>query len=385
MDVTQCNIAHALEKTKYLNSDLHWEENDDEYHFSCQFTADVISMNAADFIIASTFQEIAGTEDSLGQYESHGAFTMPGLYRVVHGIDVFDPKFNVVSPGADEQIYFPPSDDDRRLKHLLPEIEEQVYGKLEDDSAVGHFVDRDKPLLFTMARLDHIKNITGLVEWYGQNPELRERANLLVVGGYVDESKSSDSEERQQIRRMHELIAKYDLHDHMRWLEAQVHRERNGELYRFVADQRGAFVQPALFAAFGLTVIEAMSTGLPTFATRFGGPLEIIADGVSGFHIDPNHGDDATARMVSFFDRCAEYPQYWDEVARAAIDRVDARYTWRRYADRLLTLSRVYGFWRYVSDLQRDETRRYLEMFYALQYRPLASKVKPATPKPVEA
>jgi hypothetical protein len=26
---------------------------------------------------------------------------MPGLYRVVAGVDVYDPKFNIVSPGAD--------------------------------------------------------------------------------------------------------------------------------------------------------------------------------------------------------------------------------------------------------------------------------------------
>lgn len=37
----------------------------------------------ADFIITSTYQEIAGTKDSVGQYESHTSFTMPGLYRVV--------------------------------------------------------------------------------------------------------------------------------------------------------------------------------------------------------------------------------------------------------------------------------------------------------------
>jgi hypothetical protein len=35
--------------------------------------------------------------------------------------------------------------------------------------------DPDKPLLFTMARLDRIKNITGLVDWYGRSAELRER------------------------------------------------------------------------------------------------------------------------------------------------------------------------------------------------------------------
>jgi hypothetical protein len=34
----------------------------------------------------------------------------------------------------------------------------------------------------------------------------------------------------------------------------------------------------------------------------------------------------------------------------------------------MMTLSRIYGFWKYVSDLDRAETKRYLEMFYGLQY-----------------
>ncbi len=56
----QCNIAHALEKTKYPDSDIYWQKFEEKYHFSCQFTADLIAMNHADFIITSTYQEIAG-------------------------------------------------------------------------------------------------------------------------------------------------------------------------------------------------------------------------------------------------------------------------------------------------------------------------------------
>lgn len=56
----QCNIAHALEKTKYPDSDIYWKKFEEKYHFSCQFTADLIAMNNADFIITSTYQEIAG-------------------------------------------------------------------------------------------------------------------------------------------------------------------------------------------------------------------------------------------------------------------------------------------------------------------------------------
>lgn len=371
LGVTQCNIAHALEKTKYLYSDLYWRENDEHYHFSCQFTADLIAMNTADFIIASTYQEIAGTDDSAGQYEAHGAYTMPGLYRVVHGIDVFDPKFNIVSPGADVEIYFPYTRSERRLAHCDADIRDLLFGADGGDKR-GVLFDIDKPLLFTMARMDQIKNITGLAEWYGACPELREEANLVVVAGHVDPARSSNAEEYEQILKMHRLMDEYDLDGQVRWLGMYLDKAFAGEFYRVIADSRGAFVQPALFEAFGLTVIEAMSTGLPTFATCFGGPLEIIEDDISGFHINPNHGAEAAQRMADFFARCRENPAEWRRISEAALARVDARYTWKGYAERLMTLSRVYGFWHYVTDLERDELRRYLEMFYSLQYRPLA-------------
>lgn len=376
LGVTQCNIAHALEKTKYLYSDLYWRDNEDQYHFSCQFTADLFAMNTADFIITSTYQEIAGTANSVGQYEAHMAFTMPGLYRVVRGIDVYDPKFNIVSPGADSQVYFSATETERRLHHLLPEIEELIFGDNKDGMSRGILTHRDRPLIFTMARMDRIKNITGLLEWYARSDALRSEANLLIASAYIDPRRSSDADERAQIEKMHQLMDRYQLNDQVRWVEGQVDRERNGELYRFIADQRGVFVQPALFEAFGLTVIEAMSTGLPTFATCFGGPLEIIEDGVSGFHIDPNHGDQAAEHIAEFFARCKKEPEYWKEISQGALQRVEERYTWERYAERMMTLSRIYGFWRYVTDLERTQTQRYLDMFYSLQLRPLVSTIE---------
>jgi sucrose synthase len=373
LGVTQCAIAHALEKSKYLLSDLYWRDQDSRYHFSCQFTADLIAMNTADFIITSTYQEIAGTDDSIGQYESYEVFTMPGLYRVVSGVDVHDPKFNIVSPGADDTIYFPYSETDRRLTHLHEEIDELIFGKGTGEDRRGALTDRDKPLLFSMARLDYIKNITGLVEWYGANDALREQANLVLVSGHVDPAHSGDDEERMEIGRMHAAMDRYQLDGQVRWLGVHLPRPIAGELYRAIADRRGAFVQPARFEAFGLTVIEAMATGLPTFATCFGGPLEIIEDGISGFHIDPNHGDAAATRMAEFFAACRDEPQRWDAVSRGALARVEERYTWRLYASRLMTLACVYGFWRYSTDLERAEARRYMEMFYGLQYRPQAA------------
>lgn len=375
LGVTQCNIAHALEKTKYLHSDLYWRENDAQYHFSCQYTADLIAMNTADFIIASTYQEIAGTEETVGQYGSYHAFTMPGLYRVINGIDPFDPKFNIVSPGADAEVYFPYSDSERRLNGLIPELETMIYGDEPGHQARGVLADRTKPLIFTMARLDRIKNLTGLVEWYAASQDLRDRANLLVIGGYIDPNQSADQEEQAQIRRMHELMDQHGLDGQMRWLGMRLDKNLAGELYRHVADRRGIFVQPALFEAFGLTIIEAMASGLPTFATRHGGPLEIIQHNHSGFHIDPNDGASAAQQIADFLARCTTDPNEWERLSRGAIARIETRYTWKLYAERMMTLSRIYSFWKFVSGLEREETARYLDMFYHLQFRPLAAKI----------
>ena len=374
LKVTQCNIAHALEKTKYLHSDLYWQDHEAEHHFAAQFSVDLMAMNAADFIITSTYQEIAGTKESVGQYESFKSYTLPGLYRVSNGIDPYDPKFNIVSPGADADTFFPYWESERRMTSLHGEIEEMIHGD-PGPRAKGRLEDGSKPLLLTLSRLDRIKNVAGFLDWYGRAPGLRERANVLIVGGFTDPSRSADAEERSQIERIHALYDEHGLHGQVRWADMVTDKTLVGEIYRTVADGRGAFVQPALFEAFGLTVIEAMVSGLPVFATRYGGPLEIIEDERSGFHVDPNHGEAAAARMEAFLSACAADPSRWESVSRAAYDRVQERYTWQLYAQRMLALSRIYGFWKYISKIEREETSRYLDMFYGLMVRPLSQKV----------
>ncbi|MFW6358665.1 MAG: sucrose synthase, partial [Chroococcales cyanobacterium] len=133
LKVTQFNIAHALEKSKYLFSNLYWQDLDQNYHFSLQFTADLIAMNAANCIISSTYQEIVGRPDSVGQYESYDNFTMPDLYHVVNGIELFSPKFNVVPPGVNETVYFPYTRQDDRIPTKTQRIEEMLF-TLEDPS-----------------------------------------------------------------------------------------------------------------------------------------------------------------------------------------------------------------------------------------------------------
>ncbi|KAM6589958.1 hypothetical protein CsatA_012563 [Cannabis sativa] len=384
LGITQGTIAHALEKTKYEDSDAKWKELDPKYHFSCQFTADMISMNSTDFIITSTYQEIAGSKSRPGQYESHTVFTMPGLCRVVSGINVFEPKFNIAAPGADQTVYFPHTEKQRRFTTFKPAIEDLLFNKEDNNEHLGYLADKKKPIIFSMARLDTVKNISGLTEWYGKNKRLRDLVNLVVVAGFFDPSKSKDREEIAEIKKMHSLIEQYQLKGQIRWIAAQTDRYRNSELYRYIADSKGAFVQPALYEAFGLTVIEAMNCGLPTFATNQGGPAEIIVDGVSGFHIDPNNGIESSNKIAEFFEKCKTESDYWNKMSAAGLQRINECYTWKIYANKVLNMGATYGFWRKMSKDQKLAKQRYIHMLYSLQFRNLVKTIQIPVEEPLQ-
>ncbi len=345
MDVIQCNIAHALEKSKYLFSALYWKDMEADYRFSLQFTADLLAMNQTDVVISSTAQEIAGTENVMGQYESYSLFSLPELYKVTKGINLRHPKFNVISPGVDETIYFPhdegarrSSDNTQKLQSRLFEEEgPDIFGKLEDP--------KRKPI-FTMARLDKIKNLTGLVDAFGQDKELQERANLIVVTRTVREEGVTDDEEMAELKKMVDLIKRHNLQGKIRWVENES-RENGAEFYRIVADRGGVFVQPALFEAFGLTVLESMVSGLPTFATQFGGPMETIQDGVNGFWVNPTQPELLSGPVLRFFKACERAPEHWSHISRAGVDRVKQSYTWSLYSEKLMKCANLYRFWNF--------------------------------------
>jgi sucrose synthase len=374
-DVIQCTIAHALEKTKYAFSDLHWQTLENDYHFSLQYTADLFSMNKSDFIITSTLQEIIGTEDTMGQYESYQFFSLPELYQVVNGLNLFAPKFNVIPPGVDEELYFPYYEDEKRIQNKRRHWERRLFAD-ESEDIFGTLDDPEKPPIFTMARFDKIKNITGLIQAFGVSKKLQQSFNLVFAAGTIHVENSSDIEERNEITKAYDLIESFHLYGKVRWLPS-INKLDTGEVYRIIADRKGIFVQPALFEAFGLTIIEAMATGLPTFAPKFGGPLEIIEYGKSGFLMNTSKSELIAATLEGFVDDYQNDGDLWKLISENAIARVKSHFNWQSYSRRLINLTKLYGFWRYaVSGKGMMELDRYCEVLYHFLIKEKAARIE---------
>ncbi|MBE9005391.1 sucrose synthase [Fortiea sp. LEGE XX443] len=374
LKVTQCNIAHSLEKPKYLFSNLYWHNLEDEYHFSAQFTADLISMNAADFIITSTYQEIVGTPDGMGQYESYKLFTMPQLYHVVDGIDLFSPKFNLVPPGVDETIFFPYTQTQHRDFDLIKQIDNLLFHS-QDPQILGDLDAPDKRPIFSVATVSSIQNLTGLVECFGKNQELQKRCNLIFITSKLHPSEANKPEEAREIQRLHDIINEYNLHNHIRWLGMRLSGREIGEAYRVIADRQGIYVHFARFEAFGRSILEAMISGLPTFATQFGGALEIIENRENGFIINPTDLEKTAQTILDFLDQCENNSEHWQEVSQWMSQRIINRYNWNAHTTQLLIISKMFSFWNFVAPENNEARDRYMETLFHLIYKPRAEKI----------
>lgn len=370
----QCNIAHALEKSKYLFSDLYWQDFETQYHFSAQFTADLISMNAANFIVTSSYEEIVGTPDIMGQYESYKCFTLPQLYHVVDGVDLFSPKFNRVPPGVDEQIYFPYSQTENRNPSDRARVQDLLFNH-EDPQILGYLDDPSKRPIFAIAPVNLSKNLAGLVECFGKSQALQARCNLILMTSKLHVTEAINPEEAGEIQKLHDIVNQYNLQGHIRWLGMRLCHLDLGETYRVVADCRGVFVHFARFEAFGRVILEAMISGLPTFVTQFGGALEIIEDGKYGFLINPMDLAGAAEKISNFIDQCDTDPQYWQEISEGAIQRVREQYNWSSHTKQLLLLAKIYSFWNYVYRDNRQVLLRYLDALFYLIYKSRAEAI----------
>lgn len=78
---------------------------------------------------------------------------------------------------------------------------------------------------------------------------------------------------------------------------------------------------------FGLTLVEAMTFGLPVIAPPVGGPVEIVTHGTDGYCIDSRDG----AALHQAVLKLADDPETYDAMARAARSKAQ-RFSFEAYA-----------------------------------------------------
>jgi len=61
--------------------------------------------------------------------------------------------------------------------------------------------------------------------------------------------------------------------------------------------------------------------------------------------------------MADFLEACRNAPREWQRIFNGGPARVTPHDTWKQYAERMMTLSRIFGFRKYISSLERQDNR----------------------------
>lgn len=273
------------------------EDLEKKFKFAARVEAEEIALETASMVITSTGQEVQQQYAIYDHYQPE--------------------RMEVIAPGVDLSQFYPDE-----AGGPLPRIYDHLTPFLRN---------AEKPMILAMARPDERKNIETLVKVFGENPSLREMANLVLVLGARQDLRELPVGQRRVLTNVLHLIDVFNLYGHVAY--PKTHKPSDvPELYRLAARGRGVFVNPALTEPFGLTLLEAAASGLPIVATNDGGPRDIIANCRNGLLIDPlDHEsiDHALMRMLT-------EPDQWDAWSRAGIEGSRKFYSWSTHADRYL-------------------------------------------------
>ncbi len=199
---------------------------------------------------------------------------------------------------------------------------------------------RGLPLVVSVGRLAEVKGMARLVEAFAGDEGLRRRANLVIVGGDLDDP---TPEERGEIGRIEGALR--DAPATARALVQLGHRPHDDVLRVLALAEHGfgeeiasggAYVCASRKEEFGLAIVEALATGLAVVAPQDGGPPSYVEDGITGRLVDTL---DREALAVAIHDALdlADQPERADR-ARSLIAE---RFTIRAMADTLVPIYAV--------------------------------------------
>jgi glycosyltransferase involved in cell wall biosynthesis len=166
--------------------------------------------------------------------------------------------------------------------------------------------------LITIGTLEPRKNQAYLLKVLAEAKSMGRRYDLTVVGDGPDREKLEATAVQLGVRDQVTFLG----------FQPQARRLLRG---------KKIYVHSAQMENFGLTLIEAMSAGLPLLTGAVGGSVDALTDGVEGWFWDLNDPTDGARKVIDLL----ETPGVRDRMADAARARFASEYETHRVAGRL--------------------------------------------------
>ncbi|MCC6802351.1 MAG: glycosyltransferase family 4 protein [Anaerolineae bacterium] len=200
-----------------------------------------------------------------------------------------------------------------RVQVLPPGVDTERFRPGLDGSAVraDAGVAPDAPLVALIARFQDVKGHDVFQAMAHRVADHIPEARFVVAGENVH-GKSADDAYKARILAAHQ--ADPVLRDRLVYLGFRPDAER-------VMAAADVVVCSSQFESYGMVNVEAMASGKPVVSTRRGGPSETVADGETGFLVDPGDAESLAKRVILLL-RDDDLRQRMGEAGRARVERL---------------------------------------------------------------
>jgi glycosyltransferase involved in cell wall biosynthesis len=162
------------------------------------------------------------------------------------------------------------------------------------------------PLAISVGRLNRVKGMATVVEAWAGDADLRDRCNLVIVGGDLGHPSTA---ERDQLAKIASVVAR-DPHAATGLVLAG--HQPNDVVARWLAATHlgtghmvgsgGVYVCGSLKEEFGIALLEALAAGLVVVAPAGGGPATFVRPGVTGVLIDTRSPSEVASGIAAALD-----------------------------------------------------------------------------------
>eukprot|EP00871_Galdieria_phlegrea_P001831 jgi/Galph1/2649/GphlegSOOS_G1283.1 len=310
-NILQClhtHVGHSLGRTKLLAleaSGMSTEAIEQLYQMARRIESEECCLDTCSLIVTSTADEIES------QWK------------------LYDQKrkdlFVVIPPGVDLARFHPPSDSELAGNDFYLFILRNSYRPYRLLSIL-----LEQKVLLMICRPDRKKNIDTMIRIFGNSTYLRQKANLILILGNRTDIDLMDIHTREILTQAFKLIDLYDLYGQVMYPK-QHEQSDIPEIYRYVASRGGLFINISWFEPFGLTLLEAAASGLPTIATCHGGAAEIMQILGHGMVVDPANVESVENAIRSLLDD----KELWNKLVETGLKNLH-RFSWSCHAKQFL-------------------------------------------------
>jgi alpha-maltose-1-phosphate synthase len=179
-----------------------------------------------------------------------------------------------------------------------------------------HGVDPAKPYVIFVGRITHQKGLEHLLD---AAPSIDPSAQLVLCAGAPDTPEIGERV-RSRIPQLERVT----------WIEEMLPKPEVIQLLTHAT----VFVCPSIYEPMGIVNLEAMACETAVVASRVGGIPEVVAEGETGFLVEPGNAEELAARVNELLADSELAARFGKAGRRRAVEQ----FSWRRIAEQTVAL-----------------------------------------------